>query len=95
MPKFLKISMKSGEVIEYKPDEIIMSKLSDNKLHLYFEDGTTKVFNMEEIQNIQIKVPEVKKSRTIGFVVGITVGVAMVVLFIYALSQFFMEVGGG
>ena len=94
-PKFLRISMNSGEVIEYKSDEIIMSKLSNNKLHLYFGDGTTMAFNVEEIQNIKIQIEEVKRNRTIYTAIGITLAVGLVVLFIAALFQLSMDVGGG
>ena len=93
-PKFLRISMNSGELIEYESDEIIMSKLSNNKLHLYFEDGTTKVFNVEEIRNIQIQIPDVKKNKTISTVLGITIVLGTVVLFIYSFFQFSWDIGG-
>ena len=83
-PKILRIEMQGGEVIEYKSDEIIMSKQDNNGLLLYFGDGSTRVFYAEDIQSIKIQKYEAE--RTIGLFSGI-LGSILLVLIIYGFSQ--------
>lgn len=76
--KVLGIEMMNGDVINYKSDEIIMSKQDKYGILLYFRDGSSKKYNKEEILRISIK--QYVNEETIYCVVDTTILALAIIL---------------
>ncbi len=60
--KIISIEMMSGEMVDFRSDKIIMSKQDKYGILLYYKDGSSRKFNMEDILRIRIKQYDYKKT---------------------------------